>query len=111
MSRSDYAHWNEDADYMWWHEEGKHVEEDRCNADEDWRDEPNDDWCDDAHTDKDAPDMCIEEGNFNFQGHIAAPGYGESWVCATCDHPFVNVGGTYHDATTTLIELSPWDVI
>jgi hypothetical protein len=27
MSRADYAHWNEDADYMWWHEEGKHVEE------------------------------------------------------------------------------------
>lgn len=24
MSRADYAHWNEDADYMWWHEEGKH---------------------------------------------------------------------------------------
>ena len=26
-ARSDYAHWNEDADYMWYHEEGKHVEE------------------------------------------------------------------------------------
>lgn len=27
MSRADYQHWNEDADYVWWHEEGKHVEE------------------------------------------------------------------------------------
>ncbi len=22
--RKDYEHWNEDADYMWWNEEGKH---------------------------------------------------------------------------------------
>jgi hypothetical protein len=27
MSLADYAHWNEDAYYMWWEEEGKHVEE------------------------------------------------------------------------------------
>ena len=27
MPLRDYAHWNEDAEYMWWHEEGKHVEE------------------------------------------------------------------------------------
>lgn len=25
MARSDYAHWNEDADYMWWQEEGRHA--------------------------------------------------------------------------------------
>lgn len=24
MPLSDYAHWNEDAEYHWWHEEGKH---------------------------------------------------------------------------------------
>ena len=24
MSREDYAHWNEDQDYMWWQEEGRH---------------------------------------------------------------------------------------
>ena len=40
MSRSDYAHWNEEQDRVWWEEEGKHVEEDRFDADEDWRDEP-----------------------------------------------------------------------
>jgi hypothetical protein len=27
MSRADYAHHNEEADYVWWHEEGKHVAE------------------------------------------------------------------------------------
>jgi hypothetical protein len=27
MPLADYAHWNEDAEFMWWHEEGKHVEE------------------------------------------------------------------------------------
>lgn len=26
-SRSDYSHWNEDADYMWWNEEGRHAPE------------------------------------------------------------------------------------
>ena len=24
MPLADYAHWNEDAEYHWWHEEGKH---------------------------------------------------------------------------------------
>ncbi len=27
MSRADYSHWNEDADRIWWEEEGRHVEE------------------------------------------------------------------------------------
>lgn len=42
MSRADYAHWNEDADYMWWHEEGKHAgeQEPPDPDDESWRDEP-----------------------------------------------------------------------
>lgn len=26
MSRADYAHWNEEADIVWWQEEGRHVE-------------------------------------------------------------------------------------
>lgn len=34
MPLSDYAHWNEDAEYMWWHEEGKHVEDPRDFEDE-----------------------------------------------------------------------------
>lgn len=27
MARSDYAHWNEDADAIWWEEEGRHGSE------------------------------------------------------------------------------------
>lgn len=27
MPLSDYEHWNEDAQMMWWHEEGKHPSE------------------------------------------------------------------------------------
>lgn len=27
MALADYAHWNEDAEYMWWQEEGRHIEE------------------------------------------------------------------------------------
>jgi len=39
MARSDYAHWNEDADYMWWQEEGRHSQEDQENDydPDDWR--------------------------------------------------------------------------
>lgn len=39
MSRSDYAHWNEEQDIVWWQEEGKHH---GLNEPEDqsWRDEP-----------------------------------------------------------------------
>lgn len=27
MSRADYAHWNEEADQIWWAEEGRHTDE------------------------------------------------------------------------------------
>lgn len=27
MARSDYAHWNEEQDLVWWQEEGRHIEE------------------------------------------------------------------------------------
>jgi hypothetical protein len=47
MPLADYAHWNEDAEYMWWHEEGKHADayEPPDPDDESWRDEP-DEWDD-----------------------------------------------------------------
>lgn len=35
VSRADYAHWNEDADRIWWEEEGKHAESDH----EAWRED------------------------------------------------------------------------
>ena len=33
MALADYSHWNEDAAYIWWEEEGKHYDQDF----EDWR--------------------------------------------------------------------------
>ena len=41
MSLKDYDHWNEDAMHMWWHEEGRHVEEppEYDEYDDDWDDE------------------------------------------------------------------------
>ena len=51
MSLSDYAHWNEDAQYMWWEEEGKHVE-----------DEPDyDDDVDCRYDDEPVPHSSVEE--------------------------------------------------
>jgi hypothetical protein len=47
MPLADYAHWNEDAEYMWWHEEGKHEEYDPAlddpEDDEWWGDDDGDD--------------------------------------------------------------------
>ena len=34
MARADYAHWNEDADYMWWQEEGRFGSEDAPDPDD-----------------------------------------------------------------------------
>jgi hypothetical protein len=36
MSRADYAHWNEEADLVWWAEEGRHVEDEPVAYDDDW---------------------------------------------------------------------------
>lgn len=46
MSRSDYAHHNEEQDRIWWEEEGKHEsypQDPPDPDDDDWRDEPEDD--------------------------------------------------------------------
>ena len=42
MARSDYAHWNEEQDRVWWEEEGRHPLNDPESDpdDESWRDEP-----------------------------------------------------------------------
>lgn len=43
-ARSDYSHWNEDADYMWWNEEGKHESEpDEPDDYDDYNDDLDDD--------------------------------------------------------------------
>jgi len=46
MARSDYAHHNEDADRIWWEEEGRHDAQpdlDDHYADEEWLDVDPDD--------------------------------------------------------------------
>lgn len=50
MPRSDYAHWNEDADHMWWMEEGRFAgQEDPPDPDDDY--DPYEDW--DEYDDQD----------------------------------------------------------
>jgi hypothetical protein len=57
------------------------------------------------------PASCLEdEGALVFVGHIAAPGYGVAYQCPVCDHPFVRVGASFHDARENVFELSPEDV-
>lgn len=56
MSRADYAHWNEEADIIWWQEEGRHVEtaEDYYEPDDylpDWDDEDDEDDFANSHDD------------------------------------------------------------
>lgn len=38
MPLADYAHWNEDATYMWWMEEGRHPTEPSEPDDDDYYD-------------------------------------------------------------------------
>ena len=56
------------------------------------------------------PADCLSAGTLKFQGHIAAPGYGQSWECSECHHPFVRIGENFHDATVNVFELTPEDV-
>lgn len=84
MPLADYAHWNEDAEYMWWHEEGKHMDEPP---------EPDDDWgpgWDDDYECTDAPRECLEAGNFNRREDDG------SWECASCGFgPFEEEDGKF----------------
>lgn len=70
MSRADYAHWNEDADYMWWHEEGKHIEE-PPEPDDDWRG-----WDEEEH-DHQGTAQCLQDGCFSTRD-------GVHWSCDIC---------------------------
>jgi hypothetical protein len=68
MSRADYAHWNEDQDLMWWHEEGKHeTGEPEYDPDDYLPQEP------EIH---DTTDECIADGNMSTSDNIV-------W---RCDH-------------------------
>jgi hypothetical protein len=38
MARADYAHWNEEADLVWWQEEGRHEKPDTGMTKDDYLD-------------------------------------------------------------------------
>lgn len=45
MARSDYDHWNEEADYIWWQEEGRHGTYEEPDDDGwDWAEAEYEDW-------------------------------------------------------------------
>lgn len=51
-----------------------------------------------------------------FQGHIAAPGFGQAWKCKACGEPMWSPGGAlfaqpYKDLDASSLELGPEDVI
>lgn len=74
MPLADYAHWNEDAERVWWAEEGRHDTNEPPEVDDD--DGWSDTWgcVDDAEHDT-ALD-CIADGNFNERDGI--------WECDEC---------------------------
>ncbi len=79
MSLADYAHWNENAEYMWWNEEGKHVEEPEYDPDvylDDRADAYAEEMAEQAH--QDDPSLCLSEGNHDL------PHSTMRWECSTC---------------------------
>lgn len=82
MSRADYAHWNEEADIMWWQEEGKHAEDDAISAWENRHDD--DDAYDDGYECTNAPEECMENGNYNHE-------HDDVWSCSDCGTLFTKV--------------------
>lgn len=57
MARSDYAHWNEEADIVWWQEEGRHETYEEPDYD---NDVPDNDW-EDFDDDDDEPEAIEPE--------------------------------------------------
>ena len=67
----------------------------------------------DGDVDGPSPDACPRcGGTVLFVAHIAAPGYGQSWHCSSCEHPFVrlNAASELLDAREHMFELDPEDV-
>lgn len=57
--------------------------------------------------------QAVEECDLEYKGHVAAPGYGVSFVCANpeCGRPWLKVGASYYDPREQAFELQPCDVI
>ncbi len=81
---------------MWWHEEGKHVDEpDNVNDDDDaWRDEP---------VPHDDLGQCIAQGDMSTKGERNANGE-RLWRCDVCADAYVfvrdNNGDFFHYTET-----------
>lgn len=76
MPLSDYAHWNEDAEYMWWHEEGKHAEEPEYDPD---RYLPEDEYDEPEHA---SEADCLRDSCFSL------PTKTQVWECDVCGRTF-----------------------
>jgi hypothetical protein len=74
MSRSDYAHWNEEADRVWWEEEGRHAGEPEYDPD---------DYGDRGHGALDAfAEECGEMDTGDLLAMLADTGYCARWPAA-----------------------------
>lgn len=73
MPLADYAHWNEDAQYMWWHEEGRHVE-----------DEPYDDYDEAYYRAESAAEAAAEEEYEQFADEVCGLA-DEEFLTLACD--------------------------
>lgn len=54
---------------------------------------------------------CDVDGDLVYDGHVAAPGYGIAFHCATCGRPWLKIGPSYVDPNDGPFELQPEDVI
>lgn len=100
-ARSDYEHWNEDQDLIWWQEEGRHTEDP-----DDWYDPYNDDGFEDdldieASRKRQFVDRktaasypCIECGRMTVQDD---PAWGEVVICEDCGASAKPSGGKSAD--------------
>jgi hypothetical protein len=53
----------------------------------------------------------LDDCTLEYEGHVAAPGYGVSFRCAECGRPWLRVGSDFYDPRVQLFELRPEDVI
>jgi hypothetical protein len=53
----------------------------------------------------------VDDCDLEYQGHVAAPGYGVSYRCKTCSRPWLKIGPNYVDPRERVYELRPEDVI
>lgn len=72
MPLADYEHWNEDAHWVWWEEEGKHHDADlEAHMADDFDDDPEFYEC------ANPPQECMEAGNYDHE-------HDDIWSCSSC---------------------------